>query len=98
MHKNIEYLWTTSEKAKSTHSVEPLDHHSFPVALGNDDNMGALRQLRRMDCRRIIHAADADGLQKTVWPANDFADCACALSSGLEATGSEAGHMQENVG
>jgi hypothetical protein len=50
-----------------------------------------------MDRRRIVHAADADGLQ-TLWTPHDFADCACALERGLEAAASEAGHMQENVG
>ena len=57
--------------------------------------MGALRQLRWMDRRRIVHAADADGLQ-TLQTSYDFA--ACPLVGGLEAAMSETGYVQENVG
>ena len=97
MHKNIGRLGTTGYKAKPAESVEPFHHHSFPVALRDDDNVGALGQLRWMDGRRIVHTADADGLQ-TLFTPHDFADRAGALAGGLEAAASEAGHMQENVG
>ncbi len=59
--------------------------------------MGALGQLRWMDRRRIVHAADADGLE-TLGTSHNFADHACALAGSLKAAASEAGHMQENVG
>ena len=59
--------------------------------------MGTLRQLRWTDRRRIVDAADSDGLQTLRTP-HDFADRACAFVGGLEAGASQAGHMQENVG
>ena len=59
--------------------------------------MSTLRQLRWMDCRRIVDATDSDGLQTLLTP-HDFADRACAFIGRLEASASQAGHMQENVG
>ena len=88
-------IFASSELASGRWSA--FTTNSFPVALRDDDNVGALRQLRWMDGRRIVHAADADGLQALFTP-HDFADHAGALAGGLEAAASETGHMQENVG
>jgi hypothetical protein len=62
MHEYVGCLGATREKAKPAQPIEPLHHRSFPITLCRDDNMGALRQLRWTNCRRIVHAADACGL------------------------------------
>ena len=72
MHENVGRLWTVCQKAKPAYTIEPLHHDSFPFALGNHNNMGALGQLRWTDCRGVVHAGDADGLQ-TLGTLRDFA-------------------------
>ena len=54
MDKNIGRL-RTGKKAKPVQSIEPFYHRSFPVAFWSDNDMGAMRQLRRMDGHRIVH-------------------------------------------
>ena len=97
MHEDVWSLRAAGEKAKPVSSVQPLHHSSFPVALGDNNNMRALLQFRWTDRRRIVHAANADGLQ-TLRSSHGFADHASPLVSGLEAVASQAGHMQEDFG
>ena len=59
--------------------------------------MGPLRQLRRMDRRRIVHGADAKRLE-ALRPAQHLAHHARALVGRLKAVAAQARHVQENVG
>ena len=58
--------------------------------------MRPLRQLRRMDRRRIVHGSDAKGLQ-ALRPAQHLAYHPRAFVGGLESIPPETRHVKENV-
>jgi hypothetical protein len=57
--------------------------------------MGAMRQLRRKDSRRVVHTADSDSL-KTLRGLSGFADNASPFVDGWQTSTSEAVDVQKN--
>src|SRR5690606_1730534 len=54
---------STCQEAEPADAVEPLHHRPLPVAFRLYHDMGALRELRGMDGRALIHAEDSERLQ-----------------------------------
>ena len=71
MDKHVRGAFTAGEEAEAPYAVEPLHHGPLPLALRLDDNVRALRQLRRVDGRALIHAEDAKGLH-ALWTLQDL--------------------------
>ena len=97
MDEDVRRIEPTGEKAEAAQAVEPLHDSRFPVALRHHDNVRSLRKLRWMYRRGIVHGQNAKCLQ-SLWPAQDFADYARTLVSGLKPVSPEAGYVQQYVG
>src|SRR5262249_16967277 len=61
--EDIRSTVSSRQEAKAPNAVEPLDHGPLPIALGLDHDVGALWQLRGMDCGALIHAQNPKCLQ-----------------------------------
>jgi hypothetical protein len=97
MHEDVERLRAAGQKTESAQTVEPFHNRPLPVALRLDNDVGPLRQLRGVHRHRIVHLANAEGLQ-AFRPAQHLAHHARTLVGCLEAIAAQARHVQENVG
>ncbi len=97
MHENVRCAFATGEKSKATDPIEPLHPSPFPVALGNHLHVRALRQLRGVNGRALVHAEHAEGLQPAR-PLEHLAVHPGTFVGGLVAPRAEAGDVQQHVG
>ena len=72
-------------------------HGPLPVAFRRDDDVRALRQLRRVDGRALVHAEDAEGLH-ALRAAQHLGVDPCSLVGCLVAAGPKAGDVEQDVG
>src|ERR1700730_18782856 len=63
MHEDVGRALAAREEAETAEPIEPFDPSALEAARGRDGNMGARRQLRRMDRRRLVHREDAEALK-----------------------------------
>ena len=97
VHKDIRRTFAARQKAEAAYPVEPLDHGSFPVALGLYHDVRALGKLRWMDRGAFIHAEDLERLH-TFRAFQHLAVDARPLVGGLEAASAQTGHVEQNIG
>lgn len=97
VNEDVRSTIATCQEPEPTDSIEPLHHGPLPTAFGLHHDVGALRQLGRMDRGALVHAEDAKRLQ-TFRPAKHFTMHPGAFVGNLIATSAEARYVEENVG
>src|SRR6056297_3585508 len=96
VNENVWSTFATCQEPKSANAIEPFDHGPFPITLRRHDHVCALRQLRRMNGRRLIHTQNRErlialrALQNLTVDARPLVVC-------LVSPGPETGDMQQHI-
>jgi len=97
VHEDVGGALAAGEEAEAAQTIEPFHPGAFEAARRRDGNVGARRQLRRMDRRRLVHRDDAEALQPFL-PLVHLGNDARAFIGGLESIAAETRDVQQHVG